>query len=90
MVRVKNRYLVINLLYPASYSTSEPANRPPDVVQFHAPTPDAVHSGVLVRTIRDSVAELYGDYGMAMVSGSLKGVPQNPRYLRGAGAHMTQ
>ncbi|KAF2129451.1 hypothetical protein P153DRAFT_290518 [Dothidotthia symphoricarpi CBS 119687] len=70
MVRVKFRYLVVNFLYP------EPASKGkahlPDLVQTYSPTPDSLHQGLLVRLIRDGVSELYGDYGMGMISGGLK------------------
>jgi hypothetical protein len=71
MVRVKFRYLVVNFLYPEPSAKSKTPL--PDVVQTYSPTPDAFHAGVLVRLIRDEVAELYGDYGMGMVSAGLKG-----------------
>jgi ribonuclease P/MRP protein subunit POP5 len=71
MVRVKYRYLVVNFLYP------EPAGKtktqPPPLVQIHSPTPDAFHAGLLARLIREQVEDLYGDYGMGMVSTGLKG-----------------
>jgi ribonuclease P/MRP protein subunit POP5 len=71
MVRVKFRYLVVNFLYPEPPAKSK--TQLPDLVQIHSPTPDAFHAGILVRMIRDEVAELYGDYGMGMVSAALKG-----------------
>lgn len=71
MVRVKNRYLVVNFLYP------EPATKPktplPDLVQIHSPTPDALKQGFIVRMIRDAVDDLFGDYGSGMVASGLKG-----------------
>jgi ribonuclease P/MRP protein subunit POP5 len=71
MVRVKYRYLVVNFLYP------EPATKTktqlPPLVQIHSPTPDAFHAGHLARLIREQVEDLYGDYGMGMVSTGLKG-----------------
>jgi ribonuclease P/MRP protein subunit POP5 len=71
MVRVKFRYLVVNFLYPEPLAKSK--TQLPDLVQIHSPTPDAFHAGILMRMIRDEVAELYGDYGMGMVSAALKG-----------------
>jgi len=73
MVRVKYRYLVVNFLYPEPVAkTKTPL---PDLVQIHAPTPDAFHAGTLMRLIRDGVEDLYGDYGAGMVSTGLKGAP---------------
>lgn len=71
MVRVKFRYLVVNFLYPEPAPKSKTAL--PDLVQIHSPTPDALHPGIIMRMIRDGVEELYGDYGMGMVSAGLKG-----------------
>ena len=70
MVRVKFRYLVVNLLYPEPGAKSK--SPLPDLVQIHSPTPDALHTGILLRMIRDQVADLYGEYGMGMVSAGLK------------------
>jgi hypothetical protein len=72
MVRVKFRYLVVNLLYPEPPAKSKTSL--PDLVQIHSPTPDAFHAGVLMRLIRDEVEELFGDYGMGMLSSGLKGI----------------
>ncbi|KAH7398472.1 Rpp14/Pop5 family-domain-containing protein [Pyrenochaeta sp. MPI-SDFR-AT-0127] len=70
MVRVKFRYLVVNFLYPEP--TAKSKTPLPGLVQIHSPTPDAFHPGLLVRMIRNEVEELYGDYGMGMVSAGLK------------------
>jgi hypothetical protein len=82
MVRVKNRYLVVNFLYPttpsATCSSSKSTETIPDLLQFHAPTPDAFHMGHLLRVIKDGIQELFGDYGMGMVSNALKGNPTHP------------
>lgn len=71
MVRVKNRYLVVNFLYPEPAPKSK--TQLPDLVQIHSPTPDALKQGFIVRMIRDGVEELFGDYGAGMVSSGLKG-----------------
>lgn len=72
MVRVKFRYLVVNLLYPEP--GPKPRSKLPHILQIHSPTEDAFHAGMLVRLIRDVVEELYGDYGLGMVSTGLKGM----------------
>lgn len=71
MVRVKNRYLVVNFLYPEPAAKSK--TQLPDLVQIHSPTPDAFHAGVMVRMVREGVEELFGEYGMGMISSGLKG-----------------
>ncbi|KAK5674568.1 RNA-binding protein pop5 [Elasticomyces elasticus] len=77
MVRIKHRYLLINILYPDPKSPSgRPATQPGDevpyTVQFQRPSPDRMDGGVLTRLIRDGVAELFGDYGSGKVAGSLQ------------------
>jgi ribonuclease P/MRP protein subunit POP5 len=72
MVRVKNRYLVVNILYPTSSPAARATDAVPALLRFHAPTPDAFHTGLLMRLIRDGIAELFGDYGMGMASRTLK------------------
>ncbi|KAK8219316.1 RNA-binding protein pop5 [Zalaria obscura] len=71
MVRLKHRYLLINILYPEPTAVTKTASDVPDVVQFHQPTSDKLTAALLARTIRDGVAELFGDYGSGMVAGSL-------------------
>ncbi|KAF1972124.1 hypothetical protein BU23DRAFT_581109 [Bimuria novae-zelandiae CBS 107.79] len=72
MVRVKNRYLVVNILYPTSSPAIKSGDGVPEMVQFYAPTPDSVHAGQLVRVIRDGIGELFGDYGIGMANRTLK------------------
>jgi ribonuclease P/MRP protein subunit POP5 len=74
MVRLKHRYLLINILYPSSLAKSAKASAEaiPDVVQFHAPTTDQFNAQLLNRMIRDGVADLFGDYGLSMISSNLK------------------
>jgi ribonuclease P/MRP protein subunit POP5 len=71
MVRVKNRYLVVNFLYPEPPAKSQ--THLPDVIQIHSPTPDALKQGFIIRMIREGVEELFGEYGSGMVSSGLKG-----------------
>jgi ribonuclease P/MRP protein subunit POP5 len=75
MVRLKHRYLLINILYPSKpiISTSTPVDTIPSTVQFHAPTPDQFNVQLLNRMIRDGVEDLFGDYGISMIASSLKG-----------------
>jgi ribonuclease P/MRP protein subunit POP5 len=76
MVRLKHRYLLINILYPLQ-GTAAAASRQIevlDMLQFHAPSPSKFDEPALVRLIRDSVTELFGDYGAGKVGGSLKGI----------------
>jgi ribonuclease P/MRP protein subunit POP5 len=79
MVRVKNRYLVVNFLYPEP--TAKSKTQLPDLVQIHSPTPDALKQGVILRMIRDGVEDLFGEYGSGMVASGLKGISHYPSPL---------
>ncbi|KAK1069308.1 RNA-binding protein pop5 [Friedmanniomyces endolithicus] len=77
MVRIKHRYLLVNILYPdTKHSQLAPATKPGDnvpyTVQFRRPSPDQMNGGLLMRLIRDGVVELFGDYGSGKIAGSLQ------------------
>jgi len=76
MVRLKHRYLLVNILYPESSPTIKQTGTKdvPELVQFNRPTSDALTAALLVRIIRDNVVELFGDYGSGVVAGSLVGM----------------
>lgn len=91
MVRIKHRYLLVQILYPdpfplSSKPSSSKPNLPsssaaaaplPNVVRFHQPSPDDLTPQVLARAIRDQIALLYGDYGVGMTATSLNGKIMN-------------
>ena len=78
MVRIKHRYLLVNILYPEN--PQEPINpfqnygRLPDVVQFHQPTGDGLTSQSLLRAVREQITVLYGDYGAGVTASGLSGM----------------
>ncbi|EON61013.1 hypothetical protein W97_00223 [Coniosporium apollinis CBS 100218] len=72
MVRLKNRYLLINILYPTSAPATSVSGTVPDALKFYQPTSDKLTPQLLLRLIRDGVAELFGDYGAGMIGGSLQ------------------
>ncbi|KAI8628311.1 Rpp14 family protein [Xylariaceae sp. FL1651] len=74
MVRIKERYLLVNILYP-----SDLGSRPdlPDAVVINQPTSDQLTPALLLRAIRAEVAALFGDYG----SGALEGSGFSVKYL---------
>lgn len=86
MVRLKHRYLLVNILYPDDVSTTKPTKDGlPDVVQFRRPSSDKLTPQLLARIIRDGVAELFGDYGSGMIASSLVGEhgnTSNTSYIR--------
>lgn len=73
MVRIKHRYLLVNILSPEDNSKSfKSGTAIPDFIQFHAPSPDSLTPQLFSHLIRDQVSLLYGDYGLGLISGSLK------------------
>ncbi|OJD40365.1 rpp14 family protein [Diplodia corticola] len=73
MVRLKHRYLLVEFLYPSpAASPAKPATSLPHVVQFHQPSSDKLTAGLLIKTIRDGIVELFGDYGAGVTGGTLQ------------------
>ncbi len=68
MVRIKERYLLVNILYP---DFSKEKASVPDVVVLHQPTTDSLTPQALARGIRSEVASLFGDYGSGAVERNL-------------------
>ncbi|KAI9679468.1 MAG: hypothetical protein M1817_005490 [Caeruleum heppii] len=86
MVRLKNRYLLVNILSPTSAENAPPTFRSipapttpslhdalPEVIQFHRPCPDTLTAQGLTKTIKGQMALLYGDYGVGAIAASLQG-----------------
>ncbi|KAI0403742.1 Rpp14 family protein [Xylaria palmicola] len=69
MVRIKERYLLVNILYPTELGTR--ANLP-DVVVLNQPTTADLTPIALLRAIRAEVAALFGDYGSGALEGGVK------------------
>lgn len=79
MVRIKHRYLLVNILYPeqetrkTKQTGSGAKDDLPYTVQFRRPGPEQLSGKLLTRLIREGVADLFGDYGSGMITGSLVG-----------------
>jgi ribonuclease P/MRP protein subunit POP5 len=72
MVRLKNRYLLVNILYPEL--DDNPTNpKIPDVVVFNQPTTDSLTSHALLKGIKTEVSNLFGDHGSGAISDSITG-----------------
>lgn len=84
MVRIKNRYLLVEILQPTAitprshpiFSTNPlsapiPDDAPPPSIQIHAPLPSQITSRVVLQNFRDAITLWYGDYGTGLVSSSL-------------------
>jgi len=72
MVRTKERYLLVNILYPPDPSKPVPPNVPA-YVALHRPTVDELHAHSLARGIKNAVASLFGDYGSGAMESNLSG-----------------
>lgn len=72
MVRLKNRYLLVNILYP-ELEKGPHNSRVPDIVTFHQPTTDEFDVHALLKGLRAAISNLFGDYGAGAVSDSLSG-----------------
>jgi len=68
MVRVKERYLLVNILYP------EPSAKKPNIshlVALNQPTTDDLTPSILKRAISSEIKNLFGCYGAGSVERSL-------------------
>lgn len=71
MVRLKHRYLLLQILYPSTSNTDKnPKTEHEYALQLHRPTPDTLTPPVLARAVRDAVGEMYGDWGVGKLGGS--------------------
>lgn len=70
MVRLKHRYLLFNILYPAQ--TEGVAARKAHSIALHAPTPDYIDAGRFVAHLRNEIGILFGDFGLGASLSSLK------------------
>ena len=69
MVRVKERYMLVNILYPNDIGKRDV----PDVVALHQPTTEELSPPALIRAIKAEVAALFGDYGAGGVERNVQG-----------------
>jgi ribonuclease P/MRP protein subunit POP5 len=72
MVRIKERYLLVNILYPEDESSSSSNAKVPDLLVYHRPTADSLTTSALLKAIRSQVTSLWGDYGAGAVERSLQ------------------
>ena len=70
MVRIKHRYLLVQILYPSS-ATKTPKSEVPQSVLSHAPTAAHITSSALLYLLRSQVSLLFGDYGSGVLASSL-------------------
>lgn len=78
MVRVKHRYLLVNILYPedgtlhkSSSSSFAGSGRLPAVVSFRQPSSTSLTAGLLVKHIRQQIELTFGDYGAGVTGAGM-------------------
>lgn len=75
MVRLKHRYLVLNLLYPSPTPSTTLLTTPSSLLSplltLHAPTPPSFDARALLALLRTTLFTLFGDLGAGPVSASL-------------------
>lgn len=77
MVRIKHRYLLVQILYPKTSTTpgqSHLASANPSqayLTTLHAPTKDAITAVLLLRHVRAHLTQLFGDAGAALAGSNL-------------------
>lgn len=72
MVRIKERYLLVNIIYPPESATKTKSSVPSFVVQ-HQPTVENLTPQALMKAIRNEISQLFGDHGLGALSGNLSG-----------------
>jgi ribonuclease P/MRP protein subunit POP5 len=77
MVRIKHRYLLLNILFPGDDAPRHDAATPP-YLTFHHPSPSNLHGGSLIATLRASIATHFGDVGAGLAAPSLKVIYFSP------------
>lgn len=70
MVRIKHRYLLVEILYPTP-STTTYGTEIPNTVLFHAPTSSHITSSTLLHLLRLQISLLFGDYGSGVLAAGL-------------------
>lgn len=73
MVRLKHRYLLVNILYPELEKTQS-KTRVPDTVTIHQATSQQLTPSALVKGLKAEISTLFGDYGTGAIAESLNGM----------------
>ncbi|KIW60256.1 hypothetical protein PV05_00488 [Exophiala xenobiotica] len=78
MVRIKHRYLLFNVLYPATTPTPPSSQTTPSYVLFSRPSPPHLNARLLLSTLRSTIQSLFGDHGLSVVQSSLRVIYFSP------------
>lgn len=71
MVRIKERYLLVNIIYPDASRDASKLNLP-DLLVYNQPTSDTFNGRTFSQAIKAEVANLFGDYGAGTVERTLR------------------
>ncbi|KAK5049117.1 hypothetical protein LTR84_005540 [Exophiala bonariae] len=74
MVRIKQRYLLFNILYPSDPTATQPLS----YISIHRPSPNHVTSRNVLSTLRNNISNIFGDHGLGVTQSSLKIVYFSP------------
>ncbi|ROT39461.1 hypothetical protein SODALDRAFT_249571, partial [Sodiomyces alkalinus F11] len=69
MVRIKERYLLVNILTP-THSGKQLSSDIPDVLIVHQPVPNSLTARSLLNGIRSQIISLFGDLGAGAIEGN--------------------
>ena len=72
MVRLKDRYLLVNIIY-TDVPPGQAKGAVPDLLLYNQPTTSELRPQLLLKGIRSEVAALFGDCGAGAVDRSLQG-----------------
>ncbi|PYH65739.1 uncharacterized protein BO88DRAFT_407481 [Aspergillus vadensis CBS 113365] len=85
MVRLKHRYILLDILYPDpstwpaatsrtknnnNSNNSQSKSKSQAQLQIHSPTSDALTPGLLAKMVREEVSLMFGDYGVGRLGGA--------------------
>ncbi|AEO66673.1 uncharacterized protein THITE_2114944 [Thermothielavioides terrestris NRRL 8126] len=76
MVRLKDRYLLVNIIY-SDVPPGQAKGPVPDLLLYNQPTSSELRPQLLLKAIRSEVAALFGDCGAGAVDRSLQGEREN-------------
>lgn len=72
MVRVKHRYLLVQILHPTPTASTSNKPTPLSPLSIHGPVSDKVTAGLLTRLLRENISLLFGDHGAGVLGSSLQ------------------
>lgn len=74
MVRIKERYLLVNITYPEAEGSRDTATSSlPDLLVYNQPTIDTCTARTVQNAVRTEITNLFGDYGVGSIERTLRG-----------------